>query len=433
MVANLTALGVKCAVSVWPDVSNASINWKNMSSRGMLIRGEDGRPGRGLQGQFFVDAFNPATRKYQFDQLMQGYGEYGIDTFWLDATEPEGANIGNWYYKFDDGSIHHDTEVAMAWPQQYHRMVREGLEKRAEKRVAASASASLVPPSTGPSAVSAVPPTTSTTSTTAGNNAANDRLITPNDAPSENDLTAIPPFLTRSAFAGSQRYGAILWSGDIESSFAELSVQVQVAQHVAMSGIYLWTTDIGGFRNGDLTDPVFKELIQRWFQFGAFCPIFRLHGDRGGPTDPDKCGAHDGHDGYGYNEAWSFGEEAYTSISGTMALRDTLRPYVQTQLDLASSEGTPVLRPMVFDFRDTDCATAPEQYMFGPDWLVAPVTVYQAKSKKVYLPQLVGKDETWVYHYDASFIVPNGGSGGGWVTVPTTNTSEFPLFHREHA
>merc|ERR1719265_1961702 len=148
----------------------------------------------------------------------------------------------------------------MAWVQQYHRMVFEGLGT--DRKVVEF---------DGSSAVSA------------------------------EFHAAAPPFLTRSAFAGSQRYGAILWSGDIESTFDELATQVQVAQHVAMSGISLWTTDIGGFRNGNTEDPIFRELIVRWFQFGAFCPIFRLHGARGGPQDKDKCGSK------GFNEVWSFG------------------------------------------------------------------------------------------------------------------------------
>merc|ERR1719440_1918165 len=173
----------------------------------------------------------------------------------------------------------------MAWVQQYHRMAHEGLINASH---------------------AALPAT-----------------------------VAVPPFFTRSAFAGSQRYGAILWSGDIESTFDELATQVQVAQHVAMSGIYLWTTDIGGFRDGNTEDPVFRQLIVRWFQFGAFCPIFRLHGSRGGPQDVDKCGSK------GYNEVWHFGDEAYHAISDVMQLRESLRGYVQAQLDLASAEGTP--------------------------------------------------------------------------------------------
>ena len=175
MVSQLAAMNVTCAISVWPDVDTNSINYVNMStplSDGMLIRGMDGAPMVSEQNKFYVDAFNPKTRAYLFDQLQRGYGRHGIDTFWMDATEPQGANIGNWYFKFDDGSVHHDVEVGSAWVQQYHRMAYEGLRPKAK---------------------------------------------TPREA---------LPFLTRSAFAGSQRYGAILWSGDIMSSFDELATQV---------------------------------------------------------------------------------------------------------------------------------------------------------------------------------------------------------------
>ena len=209
MVSNLTSIGVLAAVSVWPDVATDSINFKNMSARGELIRGADSLPAPSSQGRYFVDAFNPAARDYFFGQLTDGYISHGIDTFWLDATEPQGAAIGAWYYRMDDGTTRRDVEVGMGWVQQYHRAVREGLEKRQLRAPTASSSAAA----------------------------------------------ALPPFLSRSAFAGSQRYGAILWSGDIESTFDELAVQVEVAQHVAMSGVYLWTTDIGGFHGGDTTDP----------------------------------------------------------------------------------------------------------------------------------------------------------------------------------
>merc|ERR1712008_140523 len=232
---------------------------------------------------------------------------------------------------------------------------------------------------------------------------------------------AVPPFLTRSAFAGSQRYGPILWSGDIESSFDELATQVEVAQHVAMSGIYLWTTDIGGFRGGNTNDPVFRELIVRWFQFGAFCPIFRLHGARDGPRDHDKCGS------TGFNEVWKFGQEAYEAISGVMRLRESIRDYVQIQLDLASQEGTPLLRPMTFDFLDSDCSAAVDQFMFGPSYLVAPVLHFRAVARRVYLPVLP-HGEHWEHYYDAAHAFPPG-----WHEVPTGNLSSFPLFVRRLA
>jgi alpha-D-xyloside xylohydrolase len=366
MASDLMRMNVTCAVSVWPDVDTKSINYVNMSNPhdGMLIRGESGSPLVSAQGKFYLDAFNPDTRHYVFDQFVRGYGRHGIDTFWMDATEPQGANVGKWYYKLDDGTLHRDAEVGMAWVQQYHRMAHEGLSK-----------------------------------TSSG---------------------SVPPFLTRSAFAGSQRYGAILWSGDIESTFDELATQVQVAQHVAMSGIYLWTTDIGGFREGNTEDPVFRELIVRWFQFGAFCPIFRLHGSRGGPKDEDTCGSS------GFNEVWHFGEEAYEAISGIMRLRESMRGYVQTQLDLASAEGTPALRPMTFDFSDAECVKAADQFMFGPSYLVAPVLYYKVSNRSVYLPTLAS-NEHWEYFYDPGQQF----AAGSWHVVPTANLSAFPLFVRK--
>ena len=373
MVRNLSSLGVVGAVSVWPDVAQDSINWANMSARGLLVRGADGTPAPSAQGRYFVDAFNPEARTYFFGQLHAGYVSHGIEAFWLDATEPQGAAIGDWYFRMDDGSLRSSNEVAMGWVQQYHRGVREGLERQARQ--------------------------------TSG------RL--PNAKP-------LPPFLSRAAFAGSQRYGAILWSGDIESSFNELAVQVQVAQHVAMSGIYLWTTDIGGFRNGNISDPSFRELAVRWFQFGAFCPIFRLHGNREGPSDVDVCGHTT------YNEIWHFGEEAYRAIASVMRLREALRPYVAAGLAQATAEGTPLLRPMTFDFVDEECVAAVDQYMFGDTYLVAPVLARKAMSRSVYLPRLP-PGEAWMYHYDPTSAPYEDGKRH---VVLTTDLSEFPLFVR---
>ena len=192
-----------------------------------------------------------------------------------------------------------------------------------------------------------------------------------------------------------------------------------------MSGLPLWTTDIGGFRNGDTTDPVFRNLIVRWFQFGAFCPIFRLHGDRGGksPKDVDVCGA------TGHNEVWSFGDEAYGAITKIIAVRESLRPYIEDQIALASSHGTPVLRPMVFDFTDVECAAANDQFMFGPTFLVAPVLEYQAPSREVYLPALPA-GEKWV-DYFAGAASP--ALGPGKLTAATNDINVFPLFMRTAA
>ena len=121
MVQNLTAMGIKCAVSVWPDVDTKSINFANMSAQQLLIRGRDGKQKVSVQGKYYVDAFNGRTRAYLFDQLVRGYAKYGIDTFWMDATEPQGANIGEWSYALDDGQLHADAAVFVhLHPHQLH-------------------------------------------------------------------------------------------------------------------------------------------------------------------------------------------------------------------------------------------------------------------------------------------------------------------------
>src|SRR5205814_6002855 len=137
--------------------------------------------------------------------------------------------------------------------------------------------------------------------------------------------------LCRSAWAGSQRYGAAVWSGDIDSTFEALQAQVRAGLNMAMSGIPWWTTDIGGFYGGDPDSPAYRELLIRWFQYSTFCPLFRLHGYRHLTTDAAVM-LHSG----GPNEVWSFGEEAYAVVKDLLFLRERLRPYILEQMQLAS-------------------------------------------------------------------------------------------------
>ena len=141
---------------------------------------------------------------------------------------------------------------------------------------------------------------------------------------------------------------------------------------MVMSGIPYWTTDIGGFGGGTTTSAGFRELIVRWFQWGAFCPLFRLHGARTGPTwppgDAGVCGQ------AASNEVWMFGDEAEAAIVKVMRMREQMRPYVMEQYQAASEFGTPIMRPLFFDFHnDSRCERVDDQQMFGPDYLVAPV------------------------------------------------------------
>lgn len=148
--------------------------------------------------------------------------------------------------------------------------------------------------------------------------------------------------------AGSQRIGTLVWSGDIVSDFKTMRRQVIAGQHMAMAGIPWWTTDIGGFVGGDPNDPAFRELLVRWFQYGAFCPVFRLHGNRTPEGEPmsEELGGGMAPSGAA-NEVWSFGEEAYPILVQYMQLRERIRPYIKAQMERCHKEGTPVMRPAV--------------------------------------------------------------------------------------
>jgi len=182
---------------------------------------------------------------------------------------------------------------------------------------------------------------------------------------------------------------------------------------MALSGIPWWTTDIGGFHGGDPSSPAFQELIVRWFQYGAFCPLFRLHGNRipGG-------GVMSG----GPNEAWSFGDKAYGIIKDIMAMREKLRPYIMQQMKRAHTHGTPPMRPLFVDFPgDKDTWAVEDQFMFGPDILVAPVLFEKQRKRDVYLPAGISWREV------------SGGKilkGGRTVTVDAP-LERIPLFVRD--
>lgn len=135
--------------------------------------------------------------------------------------------------------------------------------------------------------------------------------------------------LLRCAWAGSLKYGALVWSGDIASSFDSMRNQLAAGLNMGIAGIPWWTTDIGGFHGGDPNDPAFRELFVRWFQWGTFCPVMRLHGDREprqpqfGTTGGASCcsGA--------ANEVWSYGEEVYEICRKYMNIREQMRSYTR--------------------------------------------------------------------------------------------------------
>jgi alpha-glucosidase (family GH31 glycosyl hydrolase) len=181
--------------------------------------------------------------------------------------------------------------------------------------------------------------------------------------------------LARTAYAGIQRFGTALWSGDIDPSWEVLEDQVVVGQQVCLSGQPYWTTDIGAFMTCSFYEP---ELYVRWLEWGAFCPLFRTHGTRPG------------------NEPWSYGPEAQRIITEYIRTRYRLLPYIYSLAYVTSKTGLSSMRAMTLEFPDDQEAVLRDhQYMFGPSMLVAPVTRKGARHQEVWLPA-----GTWYDYWD---------------------------------
>jgi len=335
MVKELKEMGIELMVSVWPTVDRTCENYEEMLEKGYLIRTERGfRAGLDFQGAtIHFDATNPGAREYVWNKVKQNYYEKGIRVFWLDEAEPEYTA-----YDFDNYRYHlgTDLQIGNLYPAEYARAFYEGMEREGQKNIVN---------------------------------------------------------LLRCAWAGSQKYGALVWSGDIASSFESMRNQLAAGLNMGLAGIPWWTTDIGGFHGGNPDDPAFRELFVRWFEWGAFCPVMRLHGDREprqpqyGTTGGAACcsGA--------ANEVWSYGEEVYEICKKYMELREKLRPYTRKIMEEAHEKGTPVMRTLFYMYpEDPLCWEAEDEYFYGPDILAAPILYAGLRSRSVYLP---GK-EIWV-------------------------------------
>jgi alpha-D-xyloside xylohydrolase len=329
MVEELRSLGVELMVSVWPQISVFSENYQQMRDNNLLVRSEAGVDVqmRFQEPSVFYDATNPAARAYVWNKCKQNYVDAGIRTFWLDEAEPEYETYDYGHYRYHAGPV---LQVGNLYPQQYARGFYEG-------------------------------------QTAAGD--------------------SDPVNLLRCAWAGSQRYGALVWSGDIRSTWEDFRRQITAGLHMGVAGIPWWTTDIGGFHGGDPDDDGFRELLVRWFQWGTFCPVMRLHGDRVPPTSlthPDgRPSCPTGAD----NEVWSYGEDVYQILARYLHLREALRPYVRDLMRQAHEDGAPVMRPMFYGYPgDDECWQVDDQYLFGGDLLVAPVVRPGATQRSVFLP-----------------------------------------------
>ena len=331
MVTELKEMGTELMVSVWPTVDIRSENYPLMNEQGYLVNTR-----RGLNINFdflgnsrFIDVTHPEARKFLWKVAKKNYFDKGVRLFWLDEAEPEYG-----VYDFDNYRYHigNTQEVGNIYPLYYSQAFYDGMIEAGIQQ---------------------------------------------------------PVNLVRCAWAGSQRYGALVWSGDIHSSFDSMRNQLSAGLNMAMAGIPWWTTDIGGFHGGNVDDPQFHELLIRWFQWGVFCPVLRMHGHRDPITEPEqeyRDGIAQCNTGAG-NELWSFGETTFQILKRFAALRESLRPYIRKLMLQAHDTGEPLMRPMFYEFPDIEiCWSLDDQYMFGPDILVAPVLQAGMEKRSVYLP-----------------------------------------------
>ena len=368
MVKELKAMGIETVVSVWPTIDQRSKNFGEMADKGYLVT-----PDRGsaihmdwMGNTVFYDATHPGAQKFVWEKCRENYYTKGIRCFWLDEAEPEYGPYDFDNYRYYAGPA---LQCTNTYPVGYAKGFYDGLKAEGETEIMS---------------------------------------------------------LVRCAWAGSQKYGVLTWSGDVHSSFRSMREQLQAGLNMCMAGIPWWTSDIGGFLGGDIREESFRELLVRWFAWGAFCPVFRMHGERSPWYEREQEFINNvrqltsGQD----NEVWSFGEDNYEILKKYLFIRERLRPYIRSCMKNASETGAPVMRPLFFDFSaDRECWNVEDCYMFGPDLLVAPVMEAGATQRRVYLPAGC----TWTDAYTKTVY-----EGGQYVTVPAP-IDVIPVFFRDDA
>lgn len=329
MVEELHKLGMETIVSIWPQVDWRSENYEEMKQKGLLVKSNTGIDVQMLfhGNNVFIDVTNPRTRAYVWDKIKKNYWDLGIKTFWLDEAEPEFTTYEYENYRYHAGQV---SEIGNIYPREYSRLFYDGQKSCGQEDIVN---------------------------------------------------------LVRCAWVGSQRYGALVWSGDIMSNYEDFRKQICAGIQMGIAGIPWWTTDIGGFHGGQIHDPAFQQLLVRWFQFGTFLPVMRLHGARH-PFSEIINKAGEVKEGTGAdNEIWSFGEANYEILRKYIELREAMRPYIRGLMKEASELGNPIIRAMFYEFpEDEECWNLKDQYMFGDKMLVAPICHEGAMKRSVYLP-----------------------------------------------
>ena len=351
MIDELHSMGIKVMVSVWPSVDKKSENFGPMMDRGLLIQTERGAVQTyDYQGDCMeIDALNPETRKYVWEICKKNYYDLGVDGFWLDNSEPDFAVYDHENYRYFAGPA---LTCSNIYPQMYSRVFFDPMKKMG-----------------------------------------NDAVVN----------------LLRCAWAGSQKYGNVVWSGDVPSTFEAFYDQLQAGLNMGLAGIPWWTTDIGGFMTDDWEDPDFKQLLIRWYQFAVYSPVLRMHGERGPinipPLDDRDWGGGYLHTGHS-NELWSYGEENYRIMKHYYEVRMAMKEYIKGLFEEASENGSPLLRAMFYEFpEDPKCWELQDQYMFGDRYLVAPVFHLNQWQREVYLPAGTWRDTRDGKNYEGGQLI----------------------------
>jgi alpha-D-xyloside xylohydrolase len=336
-------------ISVWPFFEPGSTAYETMDKNGWFIdKTVVAKPPYHKSEMAVYDASNPEARKYYWQLMDDALFKIGVDAWWLDTTEPETEGR--------EENIQLNHKLAIGSGNRYVNLF----------------------------------PLMTTTAVYEGQRAA-----------SQEKRVFI---LSRSAFAGSQRNAVTAWSGDINSDWITFQRQIPAGLNFALSGLPYWTTDIGGFVSGNPDDPAYRELFIRWFEFGTFSPIFRVHGTRSNDQ----------------NELWSYGPDGQKILTSYDNLRYRLMPYLYSMAWMVTNANYTLMRPLAMDFRsDPHALNVGDQFMFGPALLVSPVTEAGANTRHMYLPKT-----TW---YD--FWTGQKQAGGRMVDVAAP-LDRMPLYVR---
>jgi alpha-D-xyloside xylohydrolase len=328
--------GLHTIISVWPRFEKESRYFDYLAAKGWLLKDAQGRPVDGSaersdRAGALIDSTNPQARAWYWDRIRDNIASQGFDWFWLDETEPDLVPDG-YFYSIGSGDRYHNL-----FPLLHTQGVAEGSRR---------------------------------------------------DRPAKRNL-----ILARAAYLGSQRYGSLFWSSDINPTWEALQRQIPTGLNFTASGLAYWGNDVGGWQwlpqqhtpeRPPLLDPSdarevvghnddYPELIARWYEYAAFTPTLRAHGSR-------KA-----------TEAWSYGKQAEAVIAKYLKLRYTLMPYLYSLGRHTTDTGAPFMRALFMDFpKDPAVANIGDEYMLGPAFLVAPVTEQGRETRQVYLP--VGSD-----------------------------------------